>query len=1194
MNAYVSRTCSKIDTESGAITGEPRPLSDFDDCHAYVLLGDPGAGKTTTFQQEVDRLSGTSKYLSARDFSTFHVDSHPEWQNKTLFIDGLDEMRVSTTNSRTPLDNIRGRLDQLGQPKFRLSCREADWLGNNDLQSLQRLYNDSQVLVLRLDPLNSVGILALLKNVRRDDPEAFIQEAQQRGLGPLLRNPQTLYLLAKAVTTTDGWPKDRMSTFEIACQQMAVESNEEHRLETISASEKDIHDAAGYLCTLLLLCDVEGISLSKNWEEPSAISLHDLGDLPASLTLDLLKSTLATRLFTAIGEQCQGPVHRQIAEFLAARWLSNRIADGLPPRRIMSLLGASNGGRVVTPLRGLSAWLATHSSTARRLLIENDPIGVCLYGDLAQFSGEDKKFLLEQCTREGSLLSHETINRFTGNPAFAFRSLASATMLPSIQALLDSSSQATGYPWTVEFVLHVLTKAEKSELQALGQLNLKLKAIIENPKWPPYTRQLALDAFLHIMPDSETRADYLFCLLQDTKNGKVPDPDDGLCGTLLAVLYPKHLTPSEMWNYTLPHNRSNYFGRLAKFWHFDLLRYSNDTHIAELLDSLYQSRSQIMPALIQTGFDDIPVKLLDRGLEAYGDSIELSRLFNWLITPRPLPAITIFDPDNEPTIKMWLEERPDIQKSLFLTWIRRCKSNSLQEVFEHWNCDALHQSQLPPDFGWWCLEKALEVATEEPLVSEELFRQAYHSLDEPSISEGLTLDDIGSQAQNNETLTTLFAELVQSSARQKGIPKWQTQERELRAKHHEEQLKRQLEWQAILRSAKNDLQQNRLSPAALDTLAIVYLGTYSDVNKDISPRDRISQLIGGDTKLVDDVITALREAVFRDDLPEEETIIELMIESRYHCLSNPVLASMRLIAKDNPARLDVLSASQKRMVLAMGYSQNGFHLEGSTPSYLDRWLDQDPDQVFDVLYQCAIATLKVGDNIIPGLKYFDDLTDQEERVTKLKFKLLEAFPTRAPKKQFPLLDRLLGQAVRHPDSLLLLPLVNRKLGTKSMTNGQRIRWLTVGAILSPQVYRESLIDFIGNKNERTRHLAEFLRDSAIRSPLNSYIASECSDPMVLATIIKILGCLYDPLRLDGLVTLEIAMSNQIEGLIWKLGSIPSKEAHDALTNLVDDPLLASWQEYLQPARERQLILLWDTSYVHPSLNHVQEILSSQN
>ena len=79
-----------------------------------MLLGDPGAGKTTAFESERKALGEKACLITARDFLTFDPQSHPEWRDKILFIDGLDETRVGANDARTPFDQIRGRLDALG------------------------------------------------------------------------------------------------------------------------------------------------------------------------------------------------------------------------------------------------------------------------------------------------------------------------------------------------------------------------------------------------------------------------------------------------------------------------------------------------------------------------------------------------------------------------------------------------------------------------------------------------------------------------------------------------------------------------------------------------------------------------------------------------------------------------------------------------------------------------------------------------------------------------------------------------------------------------------------------------------------------------------------------------------------------------------------------------------------------------
>lgn len=126
----VPRTCTTRDEQSGE--GKRLPLEDFRAAPAYVLLGDPGTGKTRSFEREAAATG--SHYIRARAFATLAPSL--QLAGKTLFIDGLDEMRAAGGDGRTPLYQVRQHLDRLGRPAFRLSCREADWYGDSDSAAL--------------------------------------------------------------------------------------------------------------------------------------------------------------------------------------------------------------------------------------------------------------------------------------------------------------------------------------------------------------------------------------------------------------------------------------------------------------------------------------------------------------------------------------------------------------------------------------------------------------------------------------------------------------------------------------------------------------------------------------------------------------------------------------------------------------------------------------------------------------------------------------------------------------------------------------------------------------------------------------------------------------------------------------------------------------------------------------------------
>jgi hypothetical protein len=94
------------------------------------LLGEPGAGKSSAFEQEAEAQGGI--VLAVAEFLE---DVDAEWQGRTLFLDGLDETRAAGGGDRV-LFKIGSRLKKLGNPSFRIACRAADWFGSTDRDTM--------------------------------------------------------------------------------------------------------------------------------------------------------------------------------------------------------------------------------------------------------------------------------------------------------------------------------------------------------------------------------------------------------------------------------------------------------------------------------------------------------------------------------------------------------------------------------------------------------------------------------------------------------------------------------------------------------------------------------------------------------------------------------------------------------------------------------------------------------------------------------------------------------------------------------------------------------------------------------------------------------------------------------------------------------------------------------------------------
>ena len=405
----------------------------------------------------------------------------------------------------------------LGKPRFRLSCRQANWLGNNDLTNLKSVSPDSNVSSLRLDPLENSDVAEILKaSPHVDDTAAFIAEARDRRIYGLLTNPQSLDLLVKAVAGNGSWPESRLEMFERACRQMVLEHNEEHqaaRESTIAVhtpTSEELLDAAGRLCAVQLLSGVAGYTSGLG--QPS--ENYPAADKCDGISLNLLRFTRSTKLFKDESDNRFAPVHRHIAEFLGARHIAGLIRDGLPARRVVSLMTGEDG-IVVTEMRGLSAWLAARCREARSALIERDPIGVGLYGDIRGFSHDEKRALLGSLSREAKRLYSEG---FIWETAAAFGSLATSDMEPVLKEALNDSGREEKDMLFAEFVLNVLCYGTRRKNLA----EILLKAIYDDT-WSPGVKRSALDAFIYNCPESGEKIDKLKGLLEAIHSEKLPD-----------------------------------------------------------------------------------------------------------------------------------------------------------------------------------------------------------------------------------------------------------------------------------------------------------------------------------------------------------------------------------------------------------------------------------------------------------------------------------------------------------------------------------------------------------------------------------------------------------------------------------------------------------------------------------------------
>lgn len=1169
-----------------------RRLSDFRDAGAYVLLGDPGLGKTTAFREE-SRHSVDAGFLTARDFLTLPPGPGGPLP-RTLFLDGLDEVRVAAEDPRRPFDQLRKRLAGLERPRFRLSCRPLEWLVD-DRERLAALSPDGQVAVLRLEPLDDDEIAAFLRDRSEvADAARFLEVARERRLDHLLRNPLTLGFLTEAAAAGTAWPASRRETFEQACRELAVERNPQHRLPPASPRKPPVLlEAAGDLCARLLLGGAAGFSL------PPAVGDAEYPGLDAESAdrRGVLRDALASRVFAGGPPDRIVPAHRQIAEYLAARFLAGRLEDGLPRRRVLALLIGADGVPP-TSLRGLVAWLAALSPPLRARLIEADPYAVARYGDPGAFSPSEWTDLLQAISDRPPPLADDL------HSGFADRRFAGPDLSGALLGLLRRSPGRESDESALQFLLPSLSGALP------GDLAEELLRASQDPARSSETRWLAARAFVGSVPPDGDAA--LLRLLAQIRSGEIPDSDDDLLGQLLERLYPSRIAPSEIWEY-LPKPGLGTVSGAWSFWRTDLLERSASAQVAEILDSLAQRTPGLRLDRDGRLLGDLPGRLLSRGLEECGDEIPTPRLCAWLgvaavespegSRQRQELGQTIRDewervigslegdrkepPASADRIRDWLSARPDRQRAVLkAVWASGDDADDISARISE--AVRLLHTTLPPAYGRLCLDSADAWAETRPNLARGLLGEAVGVCAEGS--EDLSADLLLARAAASRRLSEWIRPLLRSDLPD-GRLRHAIRIRSARAaadREAEERLAR-------VRGLRAEILANRAPPAFLFEVGTAFHDRVRDGSAGAADRG-LDRLFRGDADLIAAAWAALRGTPARDDRPPLAEIVR-MPERRRRDEPSPAawfapafLAAARDAADSAAGGLPEWSDDQLRELFA-------YHYAGARrdPDLARRVAAARPDLAAEVLVEIVRNELLTGGEPT-DLCYELACPDELREAARLAVPpLLRLFPTRATVSQLPALDWLLRAAVLRRTPQSLVALVEKKTRSRNLKPAQRVRWLAAGLAVAPDEFRARLSEFLDADPGRAEDLAAFLFPVQPESECPPVLPPGPA-PETLALLVRAIGRVASPLEWPGTRFVPVGLYERTEvGLgewIERLGRDPAPEAGAALDALVADEALEAWREQLETARERRRPLARDAAFRHPTPEQLRTALEN--
>jgi len=1151
----VPRTCTYNPDDFNTESYEIAFFRQFD---TYVLLGDPGAGKTTLFEQEAADSSGF--YLSARDFLTFN---RAEWQGQTLFIDGLDETRAGKEDARTPLDAIRGKLDQLACPRFRLSCREADWLGGKDQTALDACAPGGKVTVLHLDALTDGDIKIILKkDTRVNDGEGFMQKARQFSLDGLLYNPQTLDMLIAAVQGNQ-WPNTKLETYELACQKMAVEHNEEHKAsrKQPSISTEQLLEAAGFLYAILLLANASAFNENEDISEGqvclNAIKIPD--DLPCT-------QALRSRLFKC-SDGIYLPVHRSIAEFLGARFLDKKIKGGLPLSRILALMTGFDGG-VVAALRGLMGWLCTHSIEARHHLIEIDPLGVVLYGDVQLFPVQTKQQLL-------SALRHEAENngslRYGYRASYSFAALTTKDMMSQLLDLLISPSREKHDQLVLDCVLYGLCRSSEH----IPELKEALVSIVRDKTYWEGIRVGALEAFMHQFPED---VESLYALAEDFRTNKLEDIKDQLLSPLLKALFPKTISASKILNYLKPTRRDHYNVRgFSDFWDRSFVTLIQDNDLPAILDEITKHDINV---LRQSQADDwfrLIGKLLARGVEFFGERVSDDRLYDWLSLGLDEYQHSRLKGEYPKKIQAWLENHPERYLALIGEGLNRI-TEPKNENFEIYKVfPRLYDAAPPDDLGVWWLDRALEVDTK---TKKNYFREAWWSLINRRGHKGLSLEFFEHWVEQHPE----FKEIYQASL-VCDIDEWRKDhaqsEKKWALKHEEEKAARL----AFVRENLAAIQDGSVHPQVLHNLAAAYFEHYSNISGETG-YERLADFLGQDENLINAVKKGMRQVFERSDLPQTSEIFSLATQQREHYIRLPFLNCMEALYQENASMLDSLSDDLATKALAFWYTYSA----GSEPAWVKPLSFSRPVLAANIFIEYVSAMLVAKVQHIHGVYQLAHDPEYHEIAKLAAIPLLKIYPVRANKQQTSTFEYLLKAAIRHGAKNKLLALITEKLKLKSLDIAQHVYWLATGLIVAPSQYESMVRKYVSGNATRINYLSAFLYSGSYSGQSGFPLP-----PKTMGLVVELLAprsTPYWPERKDLGVTRTMHDGDYVNSLLQRLSENSDEESGQVIEHLLSLPHLSIWHEALRRARQTQQISRREALFQYPSATAVALTLNN--
>jgi hypothetical protein len=1137
-------------------TPTTRPIEDWRCVDAYVLLADPGAGKSELFMAEAAATGGA--FCSARDFIALGIDEKDA--GKTLFIDGLDEMRAGAADGRTPLDQIRTKLKALGRPRFRLSCREHDWRSKSDLDALKLVAPNEAVAELHLEPLSRGEQEEILVSRAAEvaDPQDFLRQADEHGLSGLFGNPLLLDLTIRAVASNGGWPASRRDIYMLACRQLAEEQSDAHR-EIRPPGPGDIDrmlDDAGLLCAVLLLSGKSALTRRTISGGPGSTLAWQ--DLPDGLKLHDARAALASKVFVTVGDEST-PRHRSIAEYLAARAISLRLQAGLPLGRVLALMQGGDG-ITVEPLRGLHGWLTVHHVADRAQLIRLDPLATTLNGDPSAFSATEKRALLDALRDTAQRNPWFRNGQWTSYP---FAPLASAELRDTLAEVLSDHSTADEHQALVDCVLDAMNHG-----QPMPDLAEHLEGWVMDPSAQFRNRVNALQAWKRVQPFNATRTREW---LDRLHRGETADLDARLAGELLFDLYPGQLRPDEVLQYWPRPGSIGRAASLPRFWYGALIEQTPPKDFGTLADSWLRLNPQAHHQHHEHDRWALVGRILAQALAHAGDTVSDDRLYSWLGMGVDEYGFSRLDKEDSAAAARWLTDQPDRVKCVVAHgWLHAPRLAAGGRPY-YWEAESrLHGARLPSDWLQWLLDVAASVRDED--LAKYCFSVVAHAVvDPPGGFDVPSMERVIQWvAMHSDTWPQAQAWLDQEwTCQVEGD--WRADNFRRSKRNEAERLAQREKRRAAISPHLDALVRGDADPWLLQRVTLAYHDLLTDIHGD-TPEQRVQELLVSDSDTAASAIQSLSHVLGRADLPSADDVLKADAAGKYHYLRPAALLAAKFAHERDERAVDTWPEPILSTLVAFWLTDG----TGDIPGWYRRAVETRPADVAPLYLRYAKPRLRrKGPLMVTGLWALSREAGHESLARLVLPELLSTFPQRATEQARRELDGSLLVALHLLDAEIASQIVRSKRDHPSIDVAQRISWLVAGLCTDGDA-AVNLAMIVGKSKRRI-----VLLGTALHEQGSVERALKHRDPALLSRLVELLASITPTERpADGWVTPAHHRSDTLKALIGTMAADPKPAAAEELRRLIELPALENWRNYLRYQLMSQQAVSRETHYVH--------------